>query len=75
MKTKSEYTNGEVTITWEPGRCIHCGNCANGLPAVFKPREKPWIDPLAASTAEIIEQVNKCPSGALGFYLSADSPS
>ncbi|HET8809829.1 MAG TPA: (4Fe-4S)-binding protein [Flavobacteriaceae bacterium] len=30
-----------------------------------KNREKPWIKPENATTKEIVEQVAKCPSGAL----------
>ncbi|MBX3120476.1 MAG: (4Fe-4S)-binding protein [Fimbriimonadaceae bacterium] len=60
-----EYSNGEVTIIWQPKLCIHSGNCVRGLPAVFDPKSRPWIDPLAAATDEIIAQVEKCPSGAL----------
>lgn len=30
-----EYSNGEVTITWEASKCIHSGKCVRGLPSVF----------------------------------------
>lgn len=49
---------------------MHSGNCAKGLPSVFKPKEKPWIQVENASTQEIVNQVNKCPSGALSFYMN-----
>ena len=68
-----KYTNGEVTVVWKPAACIHSAICwkpATGLPGVFNPQEKPWIKPEAATTAEIIEQVKKCPSGALSFYMN-----
>lgn len=68
-----EYSNGEVTITWKPGTCIHstvCWKGENGLRTVFDPFRKPWIDPLAESTERIVEQIKKCPSGALGYYYN-----
>ena len=65
-----QYSNGEMTIVWEPGLCIHSGNCARGLPEVFKPRERPWISPEASVTGKIIEQVKKCPSGALSYFMN-----
>jgi uncharacterized Fe-S cluster protein YjdI len=65
-----KYSNGEVTIVWKPGLCIHSGNCARGLPDVFKPREKPWINANGANTEKIIEQVKKCPSEALSFFMN-----
>ena len=71
-----KYTNGEVTIVWKPNTCIHsriCWHAATGLPEVFKPSERPWIKPEAASTERIIEQVKKCPSGALSFYLNNEA--
>lgn len=70
---KKEYSNGEITIVWQSGLCIHSTKCwkgANGLPEVFNPREKPWIKPNAATSARIIEQINQCPSGALSFYYN-----
>lgn len=71
-----KYTNGEVTIVWKPGVCIHstvCWKGAAGLMDVFNPMEKPWIKPDGASTERIIEQVNKCPSGALTFYMNENA--
>ena len=71
-----KYTNGEVTIVWKPNACIHskiCWSEATGLTKVFNPFEKPWIKPEAAGTQELINQVKKCPSGALSFYMNADA--
>ena len=64
------YSNGEVTVIWKPALCIHSGICAKGLPGVFDPRRKPWIDVQQADTNAIIEQVKKCPSGALSFAMN-----
>jgi uncharacterized Fe-S cluster protein YjdI len=61
------YSNGEVTVVWQPHLCIHSGNCARGLPQVFNPRRRPWVDVTAATTADIVAQVEKCPSGALSI--------
>lgn len=66
---RKEYTNGEITVVWQPDKCIHSGICARGLPKVFKPREVPWVDPLAESTETISAQVAKCPSGALSLKV------
>jgi uncharacterized Fe-S cluster protein YjdI len=70
------YSNGEVTVVWKPGTCIHstvCWKQATGLPEVFNPREKPWIKIGGAPTQRIIDQVKKCPSGALSFFMNADN--
>ena len=68
-----KYTNGEVTIVWKPNACIHSGICFRGLSDVFNPQSRPWITPEASTTKEIIEQVKKCPSGALRYHLNSDA--
>ncbi len=65
-----KYSNGEVTIVWKPEVCIHSGICVKGLPGVFDPRRKPWIDTSLATTEQMVEQVKKCPSGALSFFMN-----
>ncbi len=68
-----QYTNGEVTIVWKPATCIHSTICwkeATGLPTVFNPMIRPWIKPEAGATQAIIEQVKKCPSGALTYFMN-----
>ena len=68
------YSNGEVTILWQPALCIHSKKCWQGLPAVFNPQERPWIKPDAVDTQTIISQVTKCPSGALSYYMNSELP-
>lgn len=67
---KKEYTNGEITVVWRPGKCIHAGICVKTLPEVYKPKEKPWIQIDNATTKALKEQVKKCPSGALTYYMN-----
>ncbi|MCC7501799.1 MAG: (4Fe-4S)-binding protein [Flavobacteriales bacterium] len=64
------YTNGEVTIVWKPSLCTHSKRCWLGLPAVFKPGQRPWILPEGADTQAIVDQVGKCPSGALSIRMN-----
>lgn len=70
-----EYSNGELTIVWKPKTCIHSGVCVKTLPQVYKPEEKPWIQIENASTEDLKAQVNKCPSGALSYYMNAEKKS
>jgi len=67
-----EYTNGEVTIVWKPKVCIHSENCFKGLPEVFDPNNRPWINAEGADTDTIKAQINKCPSGALSYYMNSE---
>ena len=72
-KETFKYTNDEVTVVWKPNTCIHSAICWKGLIEVFNPKEKPWIKMDGATTDRIIEQVRKCPSGALSYYLNAEA--
>lgn len=61
------YKKEDVTVVWKPELCTHSAVCARGLSSVFKPREKPWINPDGATKEEIVNQVLKCPSKALSI--------
>lgn len=70
------YTNGEVTIVWKPTLCAHstiCWKGATGLIDVFNPSKKPWINAQGADTEKIIEQIKRCPSGALSYFINDKS--
>ena len=69
---KKEYSNGEVTVTWEPDKCIHSTLCWKGLISVFNPKKRPWVNMEGASTEAIINQIKECPSGALGYYMDGE---
>jgi uncharacterized Fe-S cluster protein YjdI len=73
-KTVFKYSNGDVTIVWQPALCTHSGRCVRGLPEVFKAKEKPWITPEGSITEKIIQQVKKCPSGALSYSMNNAEP-
>ena len=60
-----EYTNSEITIIWKPNLCIHAGICVKTLPKVYHPKDKPWITIENATSEELINQVQLCPSKAL----------
>ncbi|MCG3118689.1 MAG: hypothetical protein ALAOOOJD_00943 [bacterium] len=69
---RKEYTNGVITIVWQNALCIHSGNCVRGLPAVFDTNASPWINAVGATMEEIVNQVQKCPSGALTCYKNTE---
>lgn len=69
METIKKYSNGEVTVVWQPSKCIHSAICFRGLPNVFDPRKRPWVTMENGQTNEIISQVKTCPSGALRYSM------
>jgi uncharacterized Fe-S cluster protein YjdI len=64
---EKRYTNGDITVVWKPDLCAHSGICARGLPLVFDPKRKPWIELQHSDSAAIEAQVARCPSGALSI--------
>ena len=62
-----EYDNGEITVYWNPEKCIHSGECLKCLPGVFDIHKTPWINIQGATSEEIVEAVDRCPSGALSY--------
>lgn len=66
---KYKFSTDEITVTWDHKTCIHAAVCVGTLPKVYKPGEKPWIKVNAASKEEVIDSINKCPSGALQYQL------
>jgi uncharacterized Fe-S cluster protein YjdI len=67
-QTIVKYSNGEVTIVWQPELCIHSGRCVRGLSEVFKPKEKPWITPERSTTQKFVAQQKDARVGVELFY-------
>jgi uncharacterized Fe-S cluster protein YjdI len=68
-----EYRNEDLIVYWFPEICSHSGKCWGPLPEVFKPQQKPWVDMEGASAEEIIQIIDRCPSGALKYGIPAGS--
>ncbi len=63
------YICKRLTIHDNRKICSHAAECVNNLPSVFRLNARPWINPNAAETKEIINTITKCPSGALSYSL------
>jgi uncharacterized Fe-S cluster protein YjdI/CDGSH-type Zn-finger protein len=61
------YANDDIEVDWYPERCIHSARCVAGLPDVFDPKRKPWVDLKGHSGDEIAAVVQRCPTVALHF--------
>ncbi|HWR66870.1 MAG TPA: (4Fe-4S)-binding protein [Bellilinea sp.] len=61
------YQNDQIAVFWEPRLCIHAGNCFHGLPQVFDPNTRPWVNVNSAAADRIARVVTTCPTGALHY--------
>ena len=62
-----EYRGDEIDVSFDSNRCIHARACVEGLPGVFDPSRRPWVDPDAADVDEVAAVVERCPTGALQY--------
>lgn len=68
------YEGDEVTVSWDRERCIHAEACVEGLPSVFDPERRPWIDPDQANADAVETVVPRCPTGALHLTRNGTNP-
>ncbi|WP_224332190.1 CDGSH iron-sulfur domain-containing protein [Haloprofundus halobius] len=68
------YTGEGIEVSYDVRRCIHARECVRGLPAVFDPDRRPWIDPNNADADDIAEVIERCPTGALHYERTDDGP-
>jgi uncharacterized Fe-S cluster protein YjdI len=73
--TIRHYPTAGLTVHWDPSLCQHSRVCATTLPAVFAPRERPWIDGDAAPADAIAATIDSCPSRALSYTRHGHAPS
>ena len=62
-----KYPGVDVSVSYDLKRCIHAAECVKGLPQVFDPNKKPWIEPDQAGMVELAEVIVRCPTGALKY--------
>ncbi len=65
------YVGKDITVHDNRGVCAHDGSCTTYCPGGFDIEKRPWINPDGAKIKEVIETVEKCPSGALSYTLGS----
>lgn len=63
------YKGKDITIHDNRGVCSHDRSCVNDLPLVFQRGKRRWIQPDNAGVKEIVNTIEKCPSGALSYSI------
>jgi len=65
---RKAYPTADGAIVYDDRtRCAHFGQCTSRCPKAFGVSDDNFVDPTAASTAELQSVVSGCPSGALTF--------
>ena len=67
-----KYSNDEITVICRPELCQNSRVCCKEMPEVFNQKPERWDDANGISTESIIEQIKKCPAGALSFFYNSD---
>jgi uncharacterized Fe-S cluster protein YjdI/CDGSH-type Zn-finger protein len=73
-KRLQTYSTPEITVTFDPNRCIHAAECVRGLPNVFDTSRARWIRPDLAPAAAVAAVIRRCPTGALHYRLASGEP-
>ncbi|PTA68769.1 (4Fe-4S)-binding protein [Deinococcus arcticus] len=68
------YVAPGITVYYDARRCVHVANCVRGLPEVFRPGERPWIQAAQAGALAVAAVVRTCPTGALHYALDSEGP-
>lgn len=75
MEEDIHYHSGEqIEVSYDVNRCIHARECVNGLPDVFDPDKRPWIDLDNADVDDLSDVIVDCPTGALQFERTDGGP-
>ena len=69
-----DFSGNEIDVRWDGRLCIHIGECGQAEGDLFVGGRKPWCMPDAATTAEVREIVERCPSGALSYTDKDGTP-
>ena len=74
--TRRIYTGPVVDVSFDLEVCRHAAECVRGMPTVFDPAKRPWIDPAQAATEAAAETLRdviaRCPTGALRVVEHGD---
>lgn len=68
------YESDDMVVEYDARRCIHAAECVHGLPSVFDPQKRPWIEPGGAAADELARVVERCPTGALQYRRRDGGP-
>jgi len=60
-----QYEGEQADVQWNERLCIHNGECSRAHGDLFVGGRKPWCQPDVTSADEVVEIIERCPTGAL----------
>ncbi len=68
------YEGKDADVTWDKRLCIHIGECGRARGDLFVGGRQPWCEPDRASTNDVLDVIQRCPSGALAVRRKDGGP-
>ena len=66
-KNIHDYPGAAADVHWDERLCIHVGECGRASNNLFVGGRKPWCQPDCVSVNDVVDVVERCPSGALWY--------
>ncbi len=60
-----EYAGKDAQVFWDGRLCIHVGECGRAEGDLFVGGRQPWCQPDLTSADNVVDVVERCPTGAL----------
>ena len=69
MSKKEKYTfpGTKIDVEWDGRLCIHIAECGHAKGELFVGGRQPWCQPDLVALDDVIDVVERCPSGALTY--------
>ena len=66
---KFTYPGGQVDVQWDGRLCIHIAECGRSEGELFLSGRQPWCQPDLVAVDQVVEVVERCPTGALSYSV------
>ena len=66
------FEGEKVDVTWDGRLCIHIGECGRAAGDLFVSGRKPWCQPNLTTVEDVVDVVDRCPTGALVYVPKAE---
>ncbi|GMR18279.1 MAG: CDGSH iron-sulfur domain-containing protein [Gammaproteobacteria bacterium] len=72
MSENEKYTfpGTKINVEWDGRLCIHIAECGHAKGELFVAGRQPWCQPDLVALEDVIDVVERCPSGALTYETS-----